>query len=1122
MLFTEALSKQILILDGGMGTLIQRQGIKSVDNEQLNLTHPEVIESIHRQYIAAGADIIETNSFGANRLVQKDFCLQDQACEMAFEAARIARRAADSADRQIFVAGSVGPTGKSLSFVSNGDDPAFRECDFDEFALSCKEQISALIRGGVDCILLETCYDALNTKAAICAIQELGAPVPVIISVTVSDLSGRTLTGQTLDAFYNSVRHCPNLIAFGINCALGAREMIPMVREIASFSDLPLIFYPNAGLPDRLGQYCETPQTMAESIKPLVDEGIVNIIGGCCGTTPEHIRAISRLRSAHSQELFRRAGNGSVRSSSGRLTVSGLKCVKIDKSQNFTNIGERTNVAGSKKFARLISENNFSEALQVALDQIRDGARIIDINMDDPMVDSKAKMRQFLRHIAGEPEIAQAALMIDSSHWETLLEGLKNAQGRCIVNSISLKEGEDEFLRKARAIHSFGAAMVVMAFDEEGQAVTFDRKIEICRRSYDLLTGKGAIPPQDIIFDCNILSIGTGIAEHSRFGMDFIEAVRWIKRNLPGAYTSGGLSNLSFAFRGNNRVREAMHSVFLFHAIEAGLDMAIVNPGMLQIYDEIDPQLRIALEDVIFDHDPQATSRLVQIASHISEEGDSPAASQKAEMETLTLDERLIKAIIHGEDCNLERDLKQAVDEGRSALSIIEGVLLQGMEQVGKAFAEGKMFLPQVVKSARTMQEAVAHLKPYIGGESESAGKPKFLIATVQGDVHDIGKNIVAILLRCSGFEVIDLGVMVPCQDILERAIAENVDFIGLSGLITPSLHYMEEICKLLSERNMQVPLIVGGAATSQLHTSVKLAKCYDYVLYGGNASDTAVLAKRLLQDPEEQMAQIHAQQEKIRALHSEKKERIPTIKTAGKSVPPATFKDIPVTDLTIAELEKFFDWNLYRAVCNIKGTSPELLEEGREWLRKCHYSLRVTARFFDCRREGDELVGRGIRIPFLHAQSSLLDHFAEGAETQMGTFAVRLSGSAETDLVRHAVMVTLAEAGAEWLRDSLRSALPRGMQLITPGIGYSCLPDHTLKRDILSLLPQEMEISLTPTCAMIPEASICGLILAGEEMDYRDPKGVTSGDIEDYARRRNLGKEDTSILYSICSTFTH
>lgn len=1140
-----------LVLDGGMGTMLQR-----------GFTEEQVL----RMYVDAGADIITTNTFTANRISQAAAGLADKAADMAFEGARTARRVADSSPRKVLVAGSVGPTGKSLTMASDADDPAFRKYSFDEMAAAFEEQVSALLKGGADIILLETCFDALNAKALIYALEKLGNPCPLYISATVSDRSGRTLTGQTLEAFYRSVSHAKTLAAFGVNCALGAAAMAPLVRDIASFSSHPVIFYPNAGVPDEFGNYNDTPEEMAEVVGELVRGGYVQIVGGCCGTTPEHIRAIAQVvyscglgasatgsacsakarenapqaELSHQQSAARENATQaelSRRQSGDSLYVSGLESVEISRARNFMNVGERTNVAGSRKFARLVAESGWDEALRIAEAQIEGGADIIDINMDDPMVDSAEKMRTFLRHIAGEPAIAKAALMIDSSHWETILEGLKNAQGKCIVNSISLKDGQDEFLRKALEIRRLGGAMVVMAFDEEGQAVTFDRKVAICKRSYDLLTAAG-VPASDIIFDCNILSIGTGIAEHARFGVDFIEAVRWIKANLPGAKTSGGVSNLSFAFRGNNVVREAMHSVFLYHAIRAGLDMAIVNPQMIQIYDEIEPELRRRVEDVIFDSDCESTSRLVEYASSPCGLGaSSPCGlganptgplcvaearenapqsgqsdSQSAAGGNVVMDpiERLTGAVVKGVSAGIEESAMEVYGLLKSAVEVIEGPLMRGMEKVGELFAEGRMFLPQVVKSAKVMREAVAVLQPFMGEASEGSGRPVFVIATVQGDVHDIGKNITAIVLQCSGFEVVDLGVMVPCTDILDKAAEVGAVAVGLSGLITPSLNRMEEICSEMSARGMDIPLFVGGAAASAIHTAVKLAPLYSNVHYGADASATAVMAKKYLIDKESFIADELKEREKLIALRSSAVAK-PVKPVVTDGFPTTSFKDIPFSEMPAETFIEHFDWRMFFAVCGVKCERCEggaLKGEALSYLSSAGLKVRLALKFFDAHREGDDIVTPGFSLPMLRDGACLADYFPASGSSQLGLFAATVVAPSDSDdIVAHAVRVTLAEAASEWIGAQLDT------KHIRPGIGYACCPDHSLKRDVLALLPSELGITLTESCAMIPEASVCGLVIAHPLASYNDIRHVSDADLDAYAARRGMSESEKMLF---------
>ena len=1098
----EDIKGRILVLDGAMGTMLQQ-----------GLTEEETL----RAYIDAGADIITTNSFNANRISLADEGRASEAAQQAYEAARRARSVADGAGRKVYVAGSVGPTGKSLTLASDASDPAYRPYSFDDFVDAYREEIDALVRGGADIILLETCFDSLNAKAAVYALDLLGNPLPLIVSATVSDRSGRTLTGQTLEAFYRSIEHAPTLCAFGINCALGAEMMALLVTEIAGFSNHPVSFYPNAGIPDELGRYNDSPEVMAGVVRRLAERGMLNIVGGCCGTTPDHIRAVAEaVRDLEPRRWEPRK----------HLTVSGLEAFLIDRSRNFTNIGERTNVAGSRKFARLIAANQYDEALAIAEAQIEGGASVIDINMDDPMVDPSEKMRVFLRHICGEPSIARAAVMIDSSHWETILEGLKNTPGKCIVNSISLKEGEEEFLRKARTIHALGGAMVVMAFDEEGQAVTLERKIEICSRSYNLLTGAG-IPPQDIIFDANVLSIGTGIDEHARFGVDFIEAVRWIKTHLPGALTSGGISNLSFAFRGNNAVREAMHSVFLFHAVKAGLDMAIVNPQMLRIYDEIDPDLRQAVEDVIFDSDPEATSKLVAKASEMLSKGDVARAEKAVEEVPGDPEERLSNAVVKGLSQSLKEDALKCLEKLGSAVAVIEGPLMAGMEKVGELFGDGRMFLPQVVKSARVMRDAVSVLEPYMGSDEASGDKPRFLIATVQGDVHDIGKNITAIVLTCSGFDVTDLGVMVPCDTLLDKAVEIGADIIGVSGLITPSLHRMEEICTEMTARGMHTPLLVGGAAASAIHTAVKLAPLYSNVYYGPDASASAVMAKRYMQDPEAFAAAEHAQQARLAALRAPaasagKPDSVREMPEEGY-LPGRPFSDISLTALGWKELKASFDWRMFYGVCGLKcrgedgcAEAAELEHEALGILSAEKPEAVVTARFFDCRHEGDDIVALdgSLVLPMLRDGASLADFFPKEGCAQLGLFAVRVDCPEDGSFVGHALRVTLAEAASEYLGKKWEGLLPEGFKLIRPGIGYACCPDHSLKRDILAALPGT-GITLTDSCAMIPEASICGLVIAHKDAAYNNIRRVDASVLDAYASRRGFSDEEKKLFLS-------
>lgn len=1171
------LSKRILILDGAMGTMLQRKGLQG-NSESFNLTNPETIGEIHNEYIEAGADIITANSFSANSISQSEYNLSEKAGQMAEAAARIARKAADEAPRKIWVAGSVGPTSKSLSLAQNINDPIFRPYSFDGMAEAFERQIRGLINGGVDLLLFETCFDALNTKAALYALGHIpeAKDIPVMISASMSDKSGRTLTGQTMEAFYRSIQHC-NPLSFGLNCSLGAEEMIPLIAEVASFATCAVSCYPNAGLPNEMGEYDETPSQMAESVRKMALAGSVNIVGGCCGTTPEHIKAVA--------EAVKGISPRAIPEPDDVLYVSGLESVAVDRKNNFTNVGERTNVAGSRKFAKLIAAGDYETGLQIAAGQIENGAGIIDINMDDAMLDSRLEMEKFLRYVSNDPAVAKAAIMIDSSHWETLVTGLKNAQGKCIVNSISLKEGEEIFIEKAREINALGAAIIVIAFDEEGQATTYDRKVEICRRAYSLLTSKVWVRPCDIIFDVNVLPVGTGIPEHSRYGIDFIEAVRWIKGNLPGCRTSGGISNLSFSFRGNNEVREAMHSVFLYHAISAGLDMGIVNPGMLKVYDEIEPELLKCVEDVILDSDDEATDRLIEKASRILDEKNSVGVSARPEGPEATcaarpvrengrlaasggaltgaessnissvaepveaaVEERLVRALVKGDSSGLERDINECLTLYDKPVEIIDGPLMSGMARVGELFGAGKMFLPQVVKSAKTMKNAVALLQPYIeerGGESE-VKKPRIVFATVKGDVHDIGKNITEIVLSCNGFEIVDLGVMVPKETILEKAAECSADLIGVSGLITPSLYQMEEICKEMTARGLDTPLLVGGAAASALHTAVRLAPLYGHVFYGQDASASAVLANQLITDREGTEAAEHKKQEHLRELYAQSSQK----KAVHKPVEPfpafsfikgEPFGNISGKRLGIEEVEPFFDWNMFAAIWGIKsGTGHDELRKLRADAHKEIDRLKngnacritISARFDGCHSEGDDIVSKDFRLPMLRQEGerSLADFVPPkeyGFESPMGMFAISVRteshpsgcdcpacGTEYGPMLTRAVRLTLAEAASEWLSRHIHKELPSefsGAKVIKPAAGYSSCPDHTLKRDILRLLPESerLGITLLDSCAMIPDASICGLIFIHPEATYPEIRRVSQKAIDEYARRRGMSDSE-------------
>ena len=1117
-----SLGEKILVLDGAMGTMIQKYNLTEEDyrgetfcgctkelrgnNECLNLTHPEIIKAIHKEYIDAGADIIETNTFSANRISQAEYGCEEYAGTMAFEGAKLAREAADEAaehDRKVWVAGSIGPTSKSLSLSPDVSDPAFRVYSFEEMRDAYREQIDGLVRGGVDIILVETCFDALNVKAALAGLEH---DVPVMVSVSVGDRSGRTLTGQTLEAFYTSVKH-HNLMTFGLNCSLGAAELMPLVEDINRWCACGVSCYPNAGLPNEMGGYDQSPEEMASQVKEMAQRGLVNIVGGCCGTSPAHIGAIAKAVKEIKPKHIERKGNAA-------LTVSGLETVIIDKEvSNFINVGERTNVAGSRKFARLIAEGKYDEALDIAAKQIEDGAHIIDINMDDAMLDSTREMERFVRYISNDPAVARAALMIDSSHWDTIIAGLQNAQGKCIVNSISLKEGAEAFVEKARIIRSYGAAVVVMAFDEEGQATTFERKIEICSRAYRLLTEEAGFNPTDIIFDANILSIGTGIDEHAKYAIDFIEAVRWIKTNLPGALTSGGVSNLSFSFRGNNAVREAMHSAFLYHAVKAGMDMAIVNPSMLQVYDDIEPELLKCVEDVIFDTDKHATERLIDKATRMKEEAAGKTEASDPHSPVIPgstgnlppVEARLQNALVKGKTENLETDIKEALEVFGTAVKVIEGPLMAGMETVGKLFGDGKMFLPQVVKSAKVMRDAVEVLSPYMN-QAENASdevrkKDIVILATVKGDVHDIGKNITGIVLTCNGFEVHDLGVMVDKETILDQAQRLGADLIAVSGLITPSLYQMEEICREMTARGMDIPLFVGGATTSAVHTAVKLAPLYDHVFYGPDASAAAVLAKKCMIDREGFEKEQHMEQENLRNMYNMGttsgnsgdtavissdsaviSSEVEKSRFAYDSYPTEIPADIPVAEIPAADVLPYFDWKMFYAIWGVKYGSavPEAMElmqlrrDAEDELELGDFRIMLTARFFPAKSsEGDICFvadGKETRLPMMRQEGgkdlSLSDFVipAESGKTSpFGMFAISVHkkskahvqgcscpacSNAYEDMIGRTVRMTLAEATSNWLNTQINAT-----KIIKPAAGYASCPDHTLKGDILEIL---------------------------------------------------------------------
>jgi 5-methyltetrahydrofolate--homocysteine methyltransferase len=956
------IEKRILVLDGAMGTMIQQYRLSEADyrgerfsdyehdlkgnNDLLSITQPAIIKEIHLEYLKAGADIIETNTFNSNRISLADYHMEDLAYELNFASAKLAKEAIvdfqlSTQGKPLFVAGSMGPTNKTASLSPDVNNPGYRAVSFDDLYNAYKEQATGLIDGGVDILLIETIFDTLNAKAAMMAVsdvqKEKGIKIPVMVSGTITDTSGRTLSGQTTEAFLNSVSHL-DLLTVGLNCALGAKELRPYLEELSAKAPFYVSVYPNAGLPNQFGEYDETPEIMADHIHDFIGNGFANIIGGCCGTTPEHIRRFA--------EIAKKATPRKVPTNDHHLKLSGLEPLIVFPGSNFINIGERTNVSGSIKFAKLIREEKYEEALAIARQQVDNGAQIIDINMDDAMLDAEKAMVEFLNLIATEPDIAKVPIMIDSSKWSVIEAGLKCVQGKAIVNSISLKEGEDDFKAKAAKVRNYGAAVVVMAFDENGQAASYDKKIEICQRAYNILAKEVGFPPEDIIFDPNILTVATGIEEHNNYAVDYINATRWIKQNLPYAKVSGGISNLSFSFRGNDTVREAMHSAFLFHAVNAGLDMGIVNAGMLQVYDEIPKDLLGLVEDVILNRRKDATDRLIAFAEKLKSKGEVivKADAWRSEDVQSRLKHALVKGIVEF----IDEDIEEARKFYKRSLEIIEGPLMDGMNVVGDLFGSGKMFLPQVVKSARVMKKAVAILLPYIEAEQASGGKMKsngkIVMATVKGDVHDIGKNIVGVVLACNNFEVVDLGVMVPADKILKAIADEKADILGISGLITPSLEEMVHLAKEMERTGQQIPLLIGGATTSEIHTAVKIAPHYhEPVIHVKDASKSVGVASKLL-SAENKMAfaeSVRNSYAKIKDQHDAKKNEGNYISfeaarknklqidwQANDIVKPSFIGNKYFIEYPLDEIRNYIDWTFFFHSWKINGKYPEIFDD--------------------------------------------------------------------------------------------------------------------------------------------------------------------------------------------------
>ncbi len=1185
----EALTQRILIIDGAMGTMIQRHRLDEAGYrgaqfaahprdlkgaaDVLCLTKPDVIEGIHREYLDAGADIIETNTFNAQAISMADYGLESFVYDINLAAARIARRAVDAfstSDRPRFVAGALGPTNRTASMSPDVNNAAFRAVTFDELVAAYYEQVRGLVDGGVDILLPETTFDTLNLKAALFAIEKYfadrGVRIPVMVSITITDASGRTLSGQTVEACWNSISHAP-MVSVGINCALGAKEMRPHIEELARIAPVFISCYPNAGLPNALGEYDETPGSMSALLRDFAENNWLNIVGGCCGTTPDHIRAIAAVV----RDLPPRVPKPLDK----HLRLSGLEPLTVTPESNFIVVGERTNVTGSPKFAQLVKSGDLEGALKVARQQVSGGANILDVNMDEGLLDSEKVMTEFLHLVASEPEIARIPIMIDSSKWSVIEAGLKCTQGKSVVNSISLKEGEDKFREQARLVRRYGAAVVVMAFDEKGQADSIERKVEIATRAYRILVEEIGFDPTDIIFDPNVLTVATGIEEHNGYGVAFIEAVRRLHEKFPLASSSGGVSNVSFSFRGNKVVRESMHAAFLYHAIRAGLTMGIVNAGQLAIYEDIPKDLLALVEDVLLNHRPDATERLLAFADSVKGSGVATAKEQEAWRHG-TVQERLSHALVKGIIDHLETDLDEARREYPTALTIIEGPLMDGMNIVGNLFGAGKMFLPQVVKSARVMKKAVAYLLPFMEAEKAKSGdvsaRAKVLLATVKGDVHDIGKNIVGVVLGCNNYEVLDLGVMVSAEKILDTAIAEKVDVIGLSGLITPSLDEMVHVSQEMERRKFVKPLLIGGATTSKLHTAVKIAPKYSgattHVL---DASRCVGVVSALLGEKRASFEQTtrdeYAKLRREQAARQMDRTILPLSAARGRK-PVLAYEPVPappfigarvLNDVPLASIEPLIDWTPFFQTWELRGRYPRILDEPRakelyddarkllqEIIDKRLLTARAVYGFWTANSSGDdiELLRDGTPFARLHtlrqqqetntAQNLALADFVapKGTVDYVGGFAVtagigvqELAAKFEKDhddynsIMTKALADRLAEALAEMLHQRVRhewyapdetltadQLIGEKYRGIRPAAGYPASPDHTEKRTLFELLGAEAAgIHLTENFAMMPAASVSGLYFAHPESRYFSVGKIGRDQAADYAARKGM-----------------
>ena len=1164
------LNNNILVFDGAMGTMVQSYKLTEADfcgnrfinhscdlkgnNDLLCLSRPDIVGEIHKAYYDVGADIVETNTFNANAISQADYGIEDLAYEINFEAAKIAKSIAKTyLDKPRYVAGALGPTNRTASMSPDVNDPGFRNVSFDELKIAYYDQAKGLLDGGVDLFLIETVFDTLNCKAALFAVQTLleerGIEIPIMVSGTITDASGRTLSGQTVEAFWHSIRHA-NLTAVGLNCALGAEQIRPWLDELSTIADIPVFVYPNAGLPNEFGEYDESPEAMAAIIKEFAESGLVNLVGGCCGTTPPHIKAISKAVAGLTPRK--------IPDIDPLTKLSGLEPVTIRPESNFVNIGERTNVTGSAKFRRLIKEDNYEEALSVARQQIENGAQIIDVNMDEGLLDSEEAMVTFLRLIAAEPDIAKVPVMVDSSKWTVLEEGLKNLQGKGIVNSISMKEGEAEFIRQAKIIKKYGAAVIVMAFDEKGQAESYDRKVEICSQAYKILTEEVGFPPEDIIFDPNIFAVATGIEEHNGYGLDFIKAVKTIKETLPSVHISGGISNLSFSFRGNNGVREAMHSSFLYHAVQAGMDMGIVNAGQLTLYDDIPPDLKERVEDVLFNRGKDATDRLVKIADEY--QGVKKVAKKDLSWREKTVEERLSHALVDGITDFVVEDTEEARQKYERPIHVIEGPLMDGMNVVGDLFGAGKMFLPQVVKSARVMKKAVAHLLPFIETEKDELGltgksNGRIIMATVKGDVHDIGKNIVGVVLGCNGYDIIDLGVMVPSDKILSTAKEKGADIIGLSGLITPSLDEMVHVASEMERLKLDIPLMIGGATTSQKHTAVKIEENYSGpTIHVIDASRAVGVVSKLLNADEKdsfisdtkanflKIREARAKGSKLKRLDiATARSRKLQIDWDQYQVPTPKFQGVKVfEDYPLDELVDYIDWSPFFHAWELKGVYPKMLtdgkygdeaqklfDDGQTLLNRIISEKLVTTKgvigIHPAHAENESVITDEVTFNFprqtvdkgTNGINYSLADFIGPNDDFIGTFAVTAGHGIETIVKEfenqhddyNAIMVKvladrLAEAFAERLHQRMRkefwgyatdesmnndSLINEKYQGIRPAPGYPACPDHAEKDKIWKMLNVEENtgITLTESRAMYPAASVSGWYFSHPESRY-------------------------------------